>query len=68
MRKVTLRRSPLALNATGFETSNETRAVANFHNIYSQNPSSERHEGFPAAPTTDTAAARGYIAGSRAVT
>ena len=67
VRKETLRRSPWALTATGLETSNETR-VANFHNIYSPNPSAERHEGFQEAQTTGTEAARGYIAGSQEAT
>lgn len=60
-------RSPWALIATGLETSNETR-VAYFRSIYIRNPSSERDGGFQEAQTTDTAAARRYIAGSRGAT
>ena len=68
VRRETLRRSPWALTATGLETSNETQGVANFHNIYSQNLSTERHEGFRGSQTTNTAAGQGYTAGSREAT
>lgn len=64
MRKETLRRSPWALTAKGFETSNEIRAAC-FRNIYIRSPSAERDEGPQGTQTTGTAAARGYIAGSQ---